>query len=65
MREVRRVQNAIEQTALVTTVSPGRTFDPPAGAIVARPAAQSFRIATTSAMNGFRHGTGDDTHPDA
>ena len=65
MRDVRRVQNAIEQTTLVSTASPGRTFAPPAGAIVTRSAAHSFRTATTSTMNGFRHGNGDDNDLDA
>ena len=65
MRDVRRVQNASEQTTRVSTASPGRTFAPPAGAIVARSAAHSFRTATTSTMNGFRHGNGDDNDPDA
>ena len=56
MRDVRRVQNAIEQTTLVWTVSLGRTLASPAGAIVARRSAQRFRMATTSTTGRFRHG---------
>jgi hypothetical protein len=56
MREVRRVQNAIEQTTLVWTVSLGRTLASPAGAIVAGRAVQRFRMATTSTTSRFRHG---------
>ena len=58
-------ENRIEQTTLVSTASPRRTLAPPAGAIVARSAAHSFRRATTSTMNGFRHGNGNDNDPDA
>src|SRR5712691_6423648 len=42
-----------EYTTLVWTVSLDRTFAPPAGAIVARRAAQSFRMATSSTTNRY------------
>ena len=56
VREVRRVQNAIEQTTRVSSVSLCWTVAPPTrvGARCAR--AQGVRAATTNTMNGFRHG---------
>jgi hypothetical protein len=64
-REVRRIQNAIEQTTRVSSVSLCRTVAPPARSVGVRCArAHGIRAATTITMNEFRHGPGDDTGPD-
>jgi hypothetical protein len=61
MPEVRRLQNAIEQSTLVAGEQRYPVVDRPRPAIAAPVAAQGAPSLSAATTNGFLHGTGDDT----